>query len=156
MKSLLKIAIPAALLAATATTAIADGHIDKAIKARKAQMQLYAFNLGQLGAMAKGEAEYKAEQAASLAGNMQALVNLDASSMWAPGSDSTAHPEMTRAKAEIWSTYPAVVDKQKALVTATAALLEVAGNGQAALGGGLKDVGAACGACHKQFRDEKK
>ena len=36
--------------------ALADGHLDKAIKARKAQMTLYAFNLGVLGAMAKGDA----------------------------------------------------------------------------------------------------
>ncbi len=76
--------------------------------------------------------------------------------MWPQGSDSTAMPGKTRAKAEAWTTYPMVVEKQKALNSATANLVKVAGNGQRALGGALKDVGASCGGCHKPFREDKK
>ncbi|WP_416896714.1 MAG: c-type cytochrome [Minwuia sp.] len=156
MNRLLKLALPLALLAATASTALADKAAENAIKARKAQMQLYAFNLGSLGAMAKGDAPYEAEAASALAANMNALANLKTMTMWPQGSDSTAMPDMTRAKAEAWTTWPAIGEKQKDLETAVAELIKVAGNGQAALGEGLKAVGGACGGCHKAYRDENK
>lgn len=160
MKIVLKMILPLALIAAVAGASHAGSHGDKAaksaIKARQAQMALYAFNLGGLGAMAKGEAAYNAEQAAAMAGNLQALVNLSGGAMWPQGSDSTAMPGMTRAKVETWSTYPAVVEKQKALNMAVAELVKVAGDGQAALGGALGAVGKGCGGCHKPYREPKK
>lgn len=160
MKRFLKIAVPAAIIAAVASVAIAGSHgnkaAEKAIKARQAQMQMYVWNLSNLGAMAKGAMDYDAEKAMSYANNLNAIVNHDSSSMWPQGSDSTAMPGKTRAKAEAWTTYPMVVEKQKALNSATANLVKVAGNGQRALGGALKDVGASCGGCHKPFREDKK
>ena len=62
-------------------SALADGHLEGAIKARKSVMQLYAHSLGILGAMAKGEAEYDAAQAAAAANNLKAVANLDQSSI---------------------------------------------------------------------------
>ncbi len=60
MKKIIKSALLAGcVLTFGATATMADGHLEKAVKARQAVMQLYAYNLGQLGAMAKGEAEYK-------------------------------------------------------------------------------------------------
>lgn len=160
MNPLLKVILPLAAIAVAATAAMAASHADKnttaAIKARKGQMQLYAWNLGKLGAMAKGEAEYDAKAAMSHANNLNALVNLDTASMWPQGSDSSVYPVMTRAKLEGWSTWPAIAEKQKALVTAVATLTGEAGKGKAALGGALQKVGASCGGCHKEFRDEKK
>ena len=41
----------------------ADEALEKIVKARQAFMQIYSFNLGQLGAMAKGEADYDAKLA---------------------------------------------------------------------------------------------
>ena len=64
------------------TSAIGDGHEDKAIaaavKARQAQMTLYAFNLGALGAMAKGEAEYDA----GVAAGASAVSHVNDSGFW--------------------------------------------------------------------------
>jgi cytochrome c556 len=160
MNRLLKIAVPVIIMAAAATVAVAGSHgnkaAEKAIKARQAQMQMYVWNLSNLGAMAKGAVDYDAKMAMSYANNLSAMVNHNSSSMWPQGSDSTAMPGMTRAKAEAWTTYPKVVEKQKDLNMAVAALVEVAGNGQAALGGALKGVGASCGGCHKPFREDKK
>lgn len=160
MNPLLKIILPVAAVAIAATAAVAGSHADKAaenaIKARKSQMQLYAWNLGNLGAMAKGQAPYDAKAAQGYADNLNTLVNMNNGSMWPQGSDSTALPGMTRAKAEIWTTWPAIGEKSKALKTATAALVDEAGNGQAALGGALQKVGGSCGGCHKEFREEKK
>ena len=80
------------LCAAITAPALADGHankaIENAIKARQAQMQLYAFNLGQLGAMAKGDMEYNAEAAGAAASNLAALTKLNQMALWPQGSDS--------------------------------------------------------------------
>lgn len=127
-----------------------------AIKARKAQMQLYAWNLGILGDMAKEKTEYNADAAKAAAASLSALARLDGSSMWPAGSDSTALPDLTRAKAESWTTYPAVVEKQKALLAALDGMNEAAGAGLDSLKGQMKAVADGCGGCHKDFREEKK
>jgi len=48
---------------ALGSTDVAAGEFDKQIKARQSVMQIYSFNLGQLGAMAKGEIKYDAKLA---------------------------------------------------------------------------------------------
>ena len=47
--------------------------LTKAVKARQATMQLYAFNLGILGNMAKGSMDYNADVATEAAGNLVKL-----------------------------------------------------------------------------------
>ncbi|MEP3112534.1 cytochrome c [Nisaea sp.] len=147
------IGLSAALLVAAPVSA--DGHLEKAIEARKAAMQLYSFNLGQLGAMAKGNVAYDAAAASAAAGNLAALAALSQGAMWPKGSDATAMPDKTRAKAEIWSTYPEISGKSKALADASAAMAKVAGDGLPALQGAMGDVGKSCGGCHKPFRAPK-
>ena len=61
---------------------------EAAVKARKAHMQLYAHNLGILGAMAKGEVDFDAEAAQSAAGNLVMLAGINEASYWVEGSDS--------------------------------------------------------------------
>ncbi len=138
------------------TAAIADGQLDGAVKARKSLMRLYAFNIGQLVAMAKGEADYDAKVAASAAGNLNAIAHLDQSAMWPQGSDNAAMGDKTRALPELWSTFPKVLEAQKALNGATGAMAEAAGKDLASLQGALGAVGKSCGGCHKPFRAEKK
>ena len=89
-------------------------------------MKLYSFYLGQLGAMAKGEADYDAAVATNAAASLNALANLDGSKMWPPGSDNATLGEATRALPAIWATYPAVVEKSKAFKTAAAAMADAA------------------------------
>ena len=52
---------------------------------------------------------------------------------------------------EIWSTYPAVGEKDQALKDAAAALAEVAGDGLDALRSKIGAVGKACKGCHDDF-----
>ena len=158
MKRLLTALTAAAIMAlgTVSTSAIADEAMEKAIKARKAQMKLYSWNLGTLGGMAKGKIDYDAKAAAAAANNLLALVNMDARGMWPQGSDSTAMPGKTRAKVEAWSTYPKVAEKGKAMAEAATQLASVAGNGLDELKGAIGPVGKACGGCHKPFREEKK
>lgn len=150
------IGLAAVLAVAVTGTTVADGHLAKAVKARQALMQVYSFNLGNLGAMAKGKAAYNAEAAANFANNLAAAAAMKNGAMWPKGTDNVALGTTTRAKPEIWSTYPKVAEASKALVAASAAMAKVAGNGLEALQGSIGDVGKSCGGCHKPFRAKKK
>lgn len=141
------------------TAAISDGHANKAtlaaVKARQSQMQLYAFNLGLLGGMAKGAIEYNAEAAAGAASNLAGLSRMDQSRMWPKGSDNGALGDATAALPAIWQDGSTIGDKGKALAEAAGALQLVAADGLVPLQGAMGAVGGACGACHKAYRQSK-
>ncbi len=153
-----KSAIPVIGLALVASIAVAGSHgagpHDAAIKARQSQMKLYAFNLGMLGAMAKGEMEYNAETAAGAAENLAKLSTMSMAAAWPQGSDNSA-VDGTRALPAIWEKYPDIVEKSKAMSEAAATLADVAGTDLDALRGAIGDVGKACGGCHKPYRAEE-
>ena len=78
----------AAAIALGAAPSVA-GEFDKAIKARKALMQVYAWNIGMLGAMAKGKMPYDADQAQAAANNLLAAVSMKNGPMWPKGSGTS-------------------------------------------------------------------
>ena len=141
-----------ATLGAT-TAAIGESHAEKnpAVEARQSLMHLYAFHLGPLGAMAKGEMDYDAEVASVAATNLASLAALNQMAMWPEGTDSETI-EGTRALPAIWQDGSEVGKMADDLATATAALAETAGDGLDAVRAGLGPVGGACGACHKAYR----
>lgn len=141
-----------ATLGAT-TAAIGESHAEKnpAVEARQSLMHLYAFHLGPLGAMAKGEMDYDAEVASVAATNLASLAALNQMAMWPEGTDSETI-EGTRALPAIWQEGSEVGKMADDLATATAALAETAGDGLDAVRAGLGPVGGACGACHKAYR----
>lgn len=148
----MKYRILSTVLAITvAGAAFADGHIAGAIKARQGQMQLYQHNLGILGAMAKGEVAYDAAAASAAANNLKALANLDAMTLWPQGSDAGS-VDGTRAKAELWTTFPAVLENSKAMSDAANAMADAAGTDLASLQAAMGAMGGACGDCHKAYR----
>ena len=156
MKSTLKQSILAITLCTlVAAPAIADKATEKAIEARQGLMEVYSFNLGILSAMAKGEMEYDAELATNAAENLHAAVTMKNEAMWPAGSDNDSGYE-TRALAEIWSTYPKVLEAEKAMAEASGALVSVAGNGVDELKGGMRDAGKSCKGCHDDFRAKRK
>ncbi|WP_299353152.1 cytochrome c [uncultured Shimia sp.] len=122
-----------------------------AVTARMAIMQLYANNLGQLGAMAKGNVEYSADAATAAANNLGLLVQLDQSTLWPAGTDTDSISN-TRALPEIWQNFPDVMAKGKALSEAVTAMQAAAGTDLASLQGAMGALGGACGACHKAYR----
>lgn len=151
--ALKRILLTSAVIAATAGLAHAGSHGgNPAVKARKAHMQLYAHNLGILGAMAKGEAEYNADAATAAANNLAALSTLNQMSYWTPGTSTAELGEETKALPAIWESGSEAAAIGGQLAEAAAALAAVAGDGQEALGPALGPVGAACGACHKGYR----
>ncbi len=147
-----------AALVCAGVLAFADGHANKqlesAVKARNAQMQLYAFNLGTLGAMAKAEKPYDAESASAAAANLLALASMSQQGFWLPGSDNQSI-ESSRALPAIWAEGSDVGEKAGAFVEAAKALDAVAGTDLASLQGAMGAVGASCGSCHKAYRAPK-
>lgn len=150
-------------LAVSATAIAGEGFpYEKEIKARQAFMQVYAYNLGLLGAMAKEKSPYDAKIAMAAANNLLAASKMDNSTMWPKGSDAESeglNKKLTRAKPDIWTTYPKVKEKGEALQKALSEMAAVAGNGLAAVKANMGAVGKGCKGCHKPFRipkDKKK
>ncbi len=139
------------------TLAADDFPFKKQIEARQAFMKVYAFNLGLLGAMAKGEAEYDAKLAAAAANNLLAAAKMDNSAMWPAGSDVDAEglKGKTRAKPENWTTWPEASEKHQALTEALTAMAAEAGNGLEAVQANMGAVGKGCKGCHESFRAPK-
>ncbi len=153
----LKTSLVAAGLISSLTVGVvlADNHANNpfaaGIKARQAQMQIYAFNLGILGAMAKGEAEYNAEAASLAANNIVLAASIHQPQAWAPGSDNSA-VKGTRALPALWQNFPDAGKKSAELLAAAEAMKAVAGDGRQAIGGAIGRLGGACSACHKAYR----
>jgi len=143
----------------TSAAVFADGHSgphDKSIKARQAMFQLYSYHIGVLSAMAKGDAEYNADIAMEVAKNLDAAANLGQSTFWPAGSDNSNEDNArTRALPVIWETFPAIAEKAEGLQKATANLVANAGTLDG-LKGSVGDVGAACKACHDDYRAKRK
>ena len=139
----------------SAGVVLADNHANNpfaaGIKARQSQMQIHAFNIGILGAMAKGEAEYDAEAAVLAASNIVHSASIHQPQAWAPGSDNSA-VEGTRALPALWQNFPDAGKKSAELLAAAEAMQAVAGNGRAAMGAAMGRLGGACRACHEAYR----
>ncbi len=145
------------LFATNFLSAASAGDFDKQIKARQAVMKLYSFNLGILGAMAKGEMDYDADLAKSSADNLLATAKMKNGAMWPQGSDmaTAGNENLTWAKAVIWSSFPEVGEKHQALTDAAIKMAAEAGNGVDAIRANIGAVGGSCKACHDSFRAPK-
>ncbi len=145
-------AIAASLLAVQAMAA-SHGQTPQqaAVKARQATMTLYSFNIGVLGAMAQGKADYDADAAMAAAGNLAKLTSTNQATIWIPGT-SNADMQGTRALPAIWQEGSDVGAKAGAVAEAAAAMADAAGNGLDALQAAMGPLGQACGACHRSYR----
>ena len=153
-----KIAAGTLIAAITATTVFAGGHartpIENAIAARQSHMQLYQFNLGVLGGMARGNVDYDAAAASAAADNLVALTSMSQAGYWLPDSD-TGSAENTRALAAIWENFTDVIAKVGATSQAAVAMQAAAGTDLASLQAAMNALGGACGACHKAYRQAR-
>lgn len=141
----------AALTAGAITAASHEAETPASVNARQAQMELYAFNIGILGSMAKGAAEYNADAAKSAASNIVKLGSLDPGAMWVPGTTSDDYAA-SRALPALWENFDDVITKAVAMDEAALAMEAAAGESLEALQGAMAALGASCGGCHKSYR----
>ena len=139
------------LAGAVAAGAVLAQDAAGAVKARKAQMGLHAYNLGILGGMAQAKTEYDAALAGAAAGNLAALAGTDWHHYFIAGS-GVGEVEGTLALPAIWEMMADFETKKAAFAEATTALAAVAGTDLASLQGAFGAVGGACGACHETYR----
>jgi cytochrome c556 len=99
--------------------------------------------------MAQEKAPYDAAAAKAAAEELAALAGQDWTPLFPAGSSDGAD---NRALPAIWENLEDFMIKHKDLIAATAALAPVAGTDLASLKAGFGPVGAACGACHKDYR----
>lgn len=149
--NLFKTLVIVGTVALSAGAAMAESPFDGAIGARKAVMQLRGFNIGQLGAMAKGDMAYDAAAAQAAADNLVAMANINMMAMWPVGSDNGAVTG-TNALPAAWADGNDIMAKATALSEAAVAMQAAAGVDLASLQGAMGALGGACGGCHKEFR----
>ena len=140
-----------------ATTAVAQDDItpeDIAVEIRQGHMLNYASQLGVLGPMAQGQADFDSAAAQTAADNLFHLASIDQSHYWLPGTAVGEHPESAALPA-IWENMDDFNAKQQALLEAATNLQTVAGTDLASLQGAMGAVGQACGACHENYRQRQ-
>lgn len=142
----------AALIAMPATAA--EQPFEKEIEARQAQMQVVKYNMGILGAMAKGKREYDAGLADAVAKNMFSAATMNNMSMWPPGSDNSVESlaELTKAKPSMWAEDSEVGTKHDAWVQASENMAATAGQDLASLRKAMGPLGKSCKGCHKAYK----
>ncbi|SEM87094.1 c-type cytochrome [Palleronia pelagia] len=144
-----QITVVAGILVAVSATAQAN--LEGPVKARKQHMQLYGFNLGTLGDMAKGDREYDAALAQAAADRLVALSAMTQAGYYPAGTSSD---EMEDSRAlpvlfEQMDDYQALTNELNAAAEAMAA---VAGDGVEQVQANMQALGQACGACHEDYR----
>lgn len=146
--------LPAALIVALgAGFAQSASHSDTpaSVKARQGIMQNYAFALGTIGAMAKGEAEYDAEAAQAAADRLVALSNLPQTGYWPEGTSSD-DLEGVKALPAIWEDMDDFTSGFDDLHETSMAMAEVASDGREAVAGQMQALGKSCGGCHEDYQ----
>ena len=116
------------------------------VKQRQAGYRVLAYNFGSLDAMAEGKKPYNKEEAMRAATLAAAIADYPRM-FFGEGTDKGE----TKAKPEIWQKRADFDAKMDKMVTAVKALPQAAGD-PAALRKAVSDAGAACKACHDDYR----
>lgn len=144
------IGLTVAAVAGIAAAQAADDPAN-AIKYRKMVMGALGAHIGAISSVVKGEVSHGAHVPA----HAKALyaTSLMLPDIFPEGSDMGD----TRAKPVIWQEWDKFQGRIKDLNAAAEKLSQIAESGDmAAVGAQLKEVGEACGGCHKPYREEKK
>ena len=150
MKRLAPFAVAAALALPAAAQDASPA--ERAHELREAHMQLYSANIGPLVEMARGERDYDADLAETLAGNIASYASADLGPLWVEGS-SSFDLEDSRALPAIWDNLDDVAAKNDALAEAAQTAASAAPEGQEAFVAAFRSVGEACGSCHEDYRE---
>ncbi|WP_428242795.1 c-type cytochrome [Gynuella sp.] len=152
MKTILKVVPLAAALALSGMASAAD--FEKQVEGRQAYMEVLGYNMGILGAMARGKMDYDADLASAAANNLKYAAMMNNASMWPAGSDMDALGDETEAKADLWKNFSQAAGYLDDLKKGSETLASAAGNGLGELRKNIGAVGDACGGCHKKFKED--
>lgn len=150
MRLMLVIAAASAVLASGAIAEEEDPFAD-AVEMRHGLMLQMATDLGKVGAMAKDEAPYDAAVASKAAANIVAIASVLSMDQFPAGSEYQKSADSFALPA-IWTAQDDFLQKIADLNTAAAAFQTAAGADLDSLKAGMGNLGAACGACHKVYR----
>lgn len=131
---------------ATSTAAHEDVQ-NPTVKARMENMGALKQGMGVIGGMAKGAMDFDAEQAQAAI-----VALLDASGAIATKFEANETDPKSEALPAVWENWDDFVSKADDL---TFALEGMDVTSLDSLRAGLGNIGAACGACHKQYRMDK-
>ena len=143
-------ALAAALcLAASALTASAQPlKPEKEIQLRQSAYALMGYNFANLGAMAQDKKPYNKDEAARNADFVAMLAEVPRGFF----GEGTEHGRDTKAKPEIWQKRSDFDAKMNKMIEETKKLPQAARTDLAALKKAVGDAGAACKACHDDYR----
>ncbi|MGI9393128.1 MAG: c-type cytochrome [Boseongicola sp.] len=130
----------------TATAALAHSGVkDPQVKARMDGMTVLGAQTKILGQMAKGATPFNASKAQAAIQVIQTETK-KITALFEPRADDPK----SEAKLEIWTDWTAFTEKTDGL---SLALAEANVTTAESLGRSVRTIGAACSACHKQFRE---
>jgi cytochrome c556 len=146
MPSVSKFPLIAVLAASIVVPAAAQLKPEDQIKQRKSGYAVIGYNFASLGAMAQDKKPYNKEEATRNANLVATLADYPRQ-FFGEGTDKGE----TKAKPEIWQKRADFDAKMDKMIAAARALPAAAGD-PAALKKAVSDAGAACKACHDEYR----
>ncbi|HRP79898.1 MAG TPA: cytochrome c, partial [Aquamicrobium sp.] len=140
------------VLAAAALSVTIAGAAADPLEQRKANMKERGQIMRILGPIAQGRADFDAatvnEALAKLETNAEGGADIDA--LWPEGSDTGD----TKAAPAIWENFDAFKAESEKYAQAVAAAVAAAPQDLAAFQAAFGPVGASCGSCHENYRNE--
>ena len=124
---------------------------EEAVFIRHGLMMQMADDLAILGHMAKGEADYDAAQASRSANNIAAEASVISMQQFPQGSE-VGKVHDSAALPELWTAQEDFLKKATDLGNAASIMQADAGKDAAAIKGAMAQLGGACSACHKAYR----
>jgi cytochrome c556 len=150
MRRMFLVAAAGATLASGVFAEVEDPFAD-AVEMRHGLMLQMATDIGKLGAMAKGEAPYDAAVATKASANIAAIASVISMDQFPAGSEYPASADSFALPA-LWSSQDDFLTKVADLNTAAAAMQVAAATDVEGVKTGMAQLGAACAACHKAYR----
>ncbi len=121
------------------------------VETRHGLMLQMASDLGTLGGMAKGEVAYDQATATKAAANVAAIASVISMAQFPAGSEVDKAAD-SFALPEIWTNEADFLNKIVDLNNAAAMMQVAAGTDAAAVKASMAQLGGACSACHKAYR----
>lgn len=122
-----------------------------AVETRHGLMLQMASDLGTLGGMAKGEVAYDKASATKAAANVAAIASVISMAQFPAGSENGKSAD-SYALADIWAKQDDFLVKITDLNNAAAMMQTAAATDADAIKASMAQLGGACSACHKAYR----